>query len=443
MTSTHSPPPRLYLPDHDLLRRFGIVRAVGGGAYIVGVVVVAFVYGVDTWPLLLGIPVLAVVTTLYFKQSMDYPRTTVAVSLIADTLVLGGAAAFVGGTGSGTAALYVIPIVSAGIILGPAAAAGFTAFAVVLAWLQLLSEELWLMPVHLHRPDLGDRIVVVAIMTSVLVSVGYLTGTYASRLQDNIAAAGWAAEAVRRRTRRRRSFVRRAAGDVRRPLGAVEAVAALLDRDEPLDTTTRRSLASQLRMRTAELEGEIGQLAAVGALDEARETKPEVVLLDRVVADCLDDLAGGLREHDVRVDVPPIRVAGDNRAARRVTYNLLENVADHTPAGTRVWVEARRSAGRGVLVVTDDGPGIPPATARGMFDPPDDEEDPGLPVEPKVGLPLVNELVDGMAAEISYTPRRDGGSMFLVGFRLAPRDAPLHSDIPSHIKHIGTLSQQE
>ena len=300
---------RVYTPDEMLLRRFGTVRAVGGGGYIAAVIILFSIYGLSTWPLLLGIPVLTVVTTVYFMRCLAYPRTSVALSLIADTVVLGGAAAFVGGTGSGTAALYVIPIVSAGIVLGPAAATSFTGFAVVLAWLQLASEELLFEPVHLHREDLDERVVVLLVMTAVLVSVGYLTATYASRLQDNIAAAGTAAEEVRQRTRRRRSFVRQVTTDIRTPLDAVEAVAERLDGEDPLDQPTRQALASALRMRAVQLDGAIGRLADVGALDEARDGKPEAVLLSLVVDDCLRDMGELLRPYTVNVDVPTIRVS--------------------------------------------------------------------------------------------------------------------------------------
>lgn len=413
---------RVYTPDEVLLRRFGIVRAVGGGAYIIACIVIGVIYGGDAWPVLMGIPILAIVTTVYFRQSLKAPRASVALSLVADAVVLGGAAAFVGGTGSGTGALFVIPIVSAGIILGPAAATGFTALSVGLAWLQLLNEEMWFQPVVLFRPDLGDRVVVLMMITAVLISVGYLTGTYASSLQDNIAEADETADEVARRTRRRRSFVRQAQSDIRTPLRTVEQVAAQLDENTALDAETRRALAAHLRMGTAQLEGEIGQLADVGSMDEARDMRLEPVVLSRVVGDCLHELAPRLEGHEVHDDTEPIRVAGDRRAARRIAYNLLENVADHTPPGTRVWIETRTTGGQGVLVVTDDGPGVPSHLAHRLFDPPDEGGG------PRVGLPLVRELVDAMGAEITYEPRKAGGSILLVGFRLAPRDAPAADD---------------
>lgn len=415
---------RVYVPDEILLRRFGTVRAVGGAGYIAACIVIGLIYGRQALPLLLGVPVLAVVTTLYFMRSLQAPRASVALSLVADAIVLGGAAAFMGGTSVGAAAVYVIPIVSAGIVLGPAAATGFTSLSVALAWLQLGMEEWLHQPPILFEPDLGDRVVVLMVTTAVLISVGYLTGTYASSLQDNIADAGTAAAEVARRTRRRRSFVRQATIDVARPLAGIDQVAERLDGGGQLSEEERQALASQLRMRAAELDGRIGQLADVGSMDEAREVKPEPVSLSRVVQDCLNDLSARLEGYDVEVDVPPIRVAGDRRSARRIAYNLLENVVDHTPPGTRVWIDGRRTGGQGVLVVTDDGPGVPTAIAHRLFDPPDEGGG------PRVGMPLVKELVDAMGAEITYEPRQSGGSIFLVGFRLAPRDAPSSDEEP-------------
>jgi hypothetical protein len=41
--------------------------------------------------------------------------------------------------------------------------------------------------------------------------------------------------------------------------------------------------------------------------------------------------------------------------------NLLENVATHTPAGTRARHSLERDAGGAVITVRDDGPGLPAA----------------------------------------------------------------------------------
>lgn len=412
-------------PDDVLLRRFGLVRAVGGAAYFIAVAVLFGIFGRQVWPLALGVPVLAVVTTAYFKQSVAYPRTAVVASLAADALVLGGAVAFLGGTGSGLVMLYTIVVVSAGILLGPGMALAFTVFTSVLAVLQLGLEELGLHPVLLHRPELGDRVPILLVSIAGVVSVGYLSATYASRLHELIDLAGREAESVRRRGRRRRSFAQQASVDVRTPLHELEQVAETLDTRWPaLDDAERRRLAARLRMGVAKLDAEVAQLTDVGLVDESG-MHLEPVILRRVVEDCIVGVGPRLDPYDVHVDVKPVKVVADRRAARRIVSNLLENVVDHTPTGTAVSISTVARAGHAVLVVSDDGPGIPSSAARRLFDPPDEGGG------PRVGLPLVAELAEAMGAEVRHEHAPKGGARFLVSFRLSPAAAPSVDDDPS------------
>ncbi|HVM15251.1 MAG TPA: sensor histidine kinase [Egibacteraceae bacterium] len=424
-------------PDEVLLRRFGLVRAVGGAAYFIAVAVLYGIFGRQMWPLALGVPVLAVVTTAYFKQSAAYPRTAVVASLVADALVLGGAVTFLGGTGSGLVMLYTIVVVSAGILLGPGAAYAFTAFTSLLGVLQLALEEVGFPPVLLHNPDFGDRVTILLVSIAGVMSVGYLSATYASRLHELIALAGQETESVRRRGRRRQSFVRQASFDVLSPLHEIERIADTLDdRDVPIDEGQRRRLATRLRAETARLHAEADQLADLGVIDES-DARLEPVLLRRVVENSLARLGPLLDPYTVNVDVGPIKVVADRRAARRIVYNLLENVVEHTPAGTSVSVTAVTTGGHGVLVVTDDGPGIASAAAHRLFDPPDEGGG------PRVGLPLVAELAAAMGAKVRYERAPSGGSRFLVSFRLSPAAAPSVDDdaAPTEVDGISQRSQ--
>ena len=421
---------RLQAPDEVLLRRFGLVRAVGGAAYFMAVGVLWAIVGRSVWPLALGVPVLAVVTTLYFTRSARFPRTAVIVSLAADAVVLGGAVAFLGGTGSGLVMLYAIVVVSAGIMLGPSAAAGFTVFTVLLSLVQLIIEELGFPPVLLHRPALDDRIPILAVSLAGLTSIGYLSATYASRLHELIAEAGERYEAVQRRGRRRRSFVARAAVDVRGPLRDLDVLAEELeDPQTPLGESERRRLAARLRMGVLAVDAEVSQLADMSALDETADGRPEPILLRRVVEDCIVALGSRLGGHVVDFDVAPLKVLGDRRAARRVVYNLLENVVEHTPVGTYVQITALTTAGHGVLVITDNGPGIDPDAAKRLFIGPREGRRDARDALPKVGLPLVAELCAAMKAEVRYEPAPTGGSRFMVKLRLSPAGAPSPDDV--------------
>ncbi len=404
-------------PDDVLLRRFGYVRAVGGTGWLVTVVVLFALFGTPVWPLALGVPVLAVVTTWYFMRSHRYPRTAVAVSLMADAIVLGGGIAFVGGSGSGLVMAYTIVIVSAGILLGPSAARASALGCGVLALVQLGVEEVGFEPVLLFAPELGERLPILALSLAVLGGIGYLTAIYASRLHELIAEAGARAEAVRHRGHRSRSFIAKAALEIEQPLQELDEVTGELEAAASGDLAAgdRDRLASRLRRVMTRLDSEIGLITDVGTFDA--ESRPEPVSLPRVVDDVLAALGGRLDSHTVDADVPPVKVVGNRRAARRVVYNLVENVAEHTPAGTAVRITAVTTAGHGVLVVVDDGPGIPADVAERLFDPPDTSG-------PRVGLPLVAELCAAMGAECRYEPAPGGGSRFLVAFRRAPSSTP-------------------
>jgi signal transduction histidine kinase len=58
---------------------------------------------------------------------------------------------------------------------------------------------------------------------------------------------------------------------------------------------------------------------------------------------------------------PGIAVHGDRELLTQMLVNLVENALRHTPPGTRVRLTLGRRAGRAVLVVEDNGPGVPEA----------------------------------------------------------------------------------
>jgi signal transduction histidine kinase len=64
---------------------------------------------------------------------------------------------------------------------------------------------------------------------------------------------------------------------------------------------------------------------------------------------------------------PDVRVAGDRELFTQMLANLIENALQHTPEGTRVEL-CLRSTDRGpVLILADDGPGIPEAMHERIF----------------------------------------------------------------------------
>jgi two-component system CheB/CheR fusion protein len=73
-------------------------------------------------------------------------------------------------------------------------------------------------------------------------------------------------------------------------------------------------------------------------------------------------------EFVVEIEGNPIYVDGDPARLQQVQVNMLTNAAKYTPRGGHVVLEARREADEAVIVVRDDGAGIPSAMLDRVFD---------------------------------------------------------------------------
>jgi signal transduction histidine kinase len=62
-------------------------------------------------------------------------------------------------------------------------------------------------------------------------------------------------------------------------------------------------------------------------------------------------------------------VAADAPKLERIIENLIVNAAKHTPAGTTVWVRLRAQDDGVLLLVEDEGPGVPAQLREQIFQP--------------------------------------------------------------------------
>ena len=63
-----------------------------------------------------------------------------------------------------------------------------------------------------------------------------------------------------------------------------------------------------------------------------------------------------------------IRIRGDRELLTQLLANLVENASRHTPKGTRIEVSLSATQTGALLVVADDGPGVPAAERKRIFD---------------------------------------------------------------------------
>ncbi len=107
----------------------------------------------------------------------------------------------------------------------------------------------------------------------------------------------------------------------------------------------------------------------------------------------------------------------DPRALDRIFNNLLDNAVKYTQEGGRVDVEVRIEDGKAKLVISDNGPGLPPDTSEHLFEP-------YYLLSKKrggqrgigVGLSIVKKILDGAGAGITVDRNEEGGTSFTIVF---------------------------
>ena len=169
---------------------------------------------------------------------------------------------------------------------------------------------------------------------------------------------------------RLRQFVADASHELRTPLTSIRGYAELyragiIPAGPELDDAMRRIEGEAGRM------GELVEdLLLLARLDQGRPLATEPVDLAALARDAVADARAVEPDRPIAIETPasPVVVSGDERHLRQVVGNLLANVRSHTPPTSPVDVRVRSGAGRALLEVADQGPGIPPEVGERVFE---------------------------------------------------------------------------
>jgi signal transduction histidine kinase len=165
----------------------------------------------------------------------------------------------------------------------------------------------------------------------------------------------------------RRAFLLGVSHDLRAPVAAVAGLASLL-RDRSLDPQEQDKVISQLEDTARATVTMLRELLDSQRIEDAAtpaQRRPIDVASVVSRAGSLIDLDG----HHLELQLVPTQANADGVIIERITTNLVRNAVQHTPAGTTIWVRCRREPDGVLLVVEDDGPGIPADRRRVIFDP--------------------------------------------------------------------------
>jgi two-component system sensor histidine kinase KdpD len=201
-----------------------------------------------------------------------------------------------------------------------------------------------------------------------LPAVGSLLGVALER--EGLAREALEAEALRRSDLLKTALLRAVSHDLRSPLTAIRvAVESLASPTLFLGERDRAALLETVHAETERLDRVVGNLLDLSRL-EAGAAPPDrsAHALDGILVQVLRQLPGhGRVDVSIPVELPLVEVDADQ--IERVLVNLLENALKFSPADSRVRVRASATADLVVVVVEDDGPGIPPLELERVFEP--------------------------------------------------------------------------
>ncbi len=213
------------------------------------------------------------------------------------------------------------------------------------------------------------------------------------------------------------TFLEAVSHDLRTPLTSILGSALTLEQTGmSLPREDAADLLRRIAANARKLERLLSDLLDVdrlqrGIISPQRRQTDVAELIRRTV-----DEADLLGDRSVEIDVEePMVVNLDSAKVERIVENLLANAARHTPTGSKVWVSARPHERGVLLVVEDEGDGVPLELREAIFEP--FRQGPGRSGHSPgvgVGLSLVARFAELHGGSAWVQERAGGGASFHV-----------------------------
>jgi two-component system sensor histidine kinase KdpD len=160
--------------------------------------------------------------------------------------------------------------------------------------------------------------------------------------------------------------------DLRTPLASIlGAVSSLRSFSDKYSAAEREDLLATLQEEAERLNRFVANLLDMTRLESgAVELKLELIDVAEIIGSALQRAGNVLAGHQVELDIAPAlpMLRLDPVLFEQVLFNLLDNAAKYSPAGSKIGVCASRDGELVEIEIVDEGHGIPPADLERVFD---------------------------------------------------------------------------
>ncbi|MFM7671513.1 MAG: sensor histidine kinase [Bacteroidota bacterium] len=234
--------------------------------------------------------------------------------------------------------------------------------------------------------------------------------------------AAWVYRSVRRRIRlqdQQEQFIMAVTHELKTPIAVARLNLETLQR-YPLEEEKRDRLIKTTLDETARLNFLTNNILVASRLAD-RGFRSDMLELDlaSLLRDCLRDFQKRYPERPVLSVIPEeVVVHGDPLLLQLLVNNLLENAQKYAPANTPIEIKLTETSRNIRLEVIDEGPGIPPAERKLIFNRfyRIENESTRKTQGAGLGLYLCKKIAQAHRADISVTDHAPQGSNFAVSF---------------------------
>jgi two-component system sensor histidine kinase KdpD len=226
--------------------------------------------------------------------------------------------------------------------------------------------------------------------------------------------------------------------DLRTPLASIlGAVSSLRSFPEKYSAADRDELIATLQEEAERLNRFVSNLLDMTRLESgAIELKLELIDAAEIVGSALQRAGEVLARHHVAVeieqDLPMLRL--DAVLFEQVLFNLLDNAAKYSPAGSTIEMCANRDGELVEIEIIDEGPGIPPGDLERIFAKfyrvhAQDRRRAGT----GLGLAICRGFVEALGGSILARNRRDRpGAVLMIRMPVVPEMTAQRQPVMAH-----------